>query len=240
MIARGTLTTLLVVSLAFNVTFAGTWLARRLGQEGPPAVARTNGNEPSVWAEADLDAEARQLVQESWGELGEEAVEIAAQIDEDRDRLFSLLRADEPDYDALVEVQQNIGDNQRRLREITVAKILETSRELDPEARDKWTEAMRRYAKERSPEKHWRSRTDGPFRGRPRHRRQDEVERLLESGAVALETVKLENGVEIRLRTEDDEGRTLLQERGPEWLREKMAPRREPGPPGDRTVTTED
>lgn len=212
---RKSLGLLLTFSLAVNAAFLGAWITQNLPEEPAPQPANTT----TLWDDLELDPQQEDRLRVHWDELGSEAADISAELDEDRQELFALLKQEEPDIEAIVELQQAIGQKQERLREMAVLKMLEVSRELDPKARRKWATQMHDYARERSRRKPWRRPGHHlHHRGRPGRR---DIERLLRSGDVRVNSQTIERGVELQFRTDDPEDVDRLHEELPEWLRGK-------------------
>jgi uncharacterized membrane protein len=214
---------LLTFSLAINAAFIGAWAVRQLPEDEPAEPS----NASVLWDDLELDPEAESTLRAHWDDLGDEASEISVQIDEDRRELFALLKQDEPDFEAIVETQQAIGEKQARLREMVILKMLETSRELDPEARRRWAGHLHEYAEERSHTKRWRR---PGHHGRRRRADEGDLEDMLESGDATVRGVPVERGVEIQFRATDPEGAERLQREVRELIEhefEKSRDRRE-------------
>jgi uncharacterized membrane protein len=220
---------LLTFSLAVNAAFIGAWVAGRMDTEAEPEPS----NEPVFWADLDLEPTEESKLRAHWEELGQEATDVTSELAEDRRRLFAVLEQDDPDVEEIVELQRDIGENQARLREMVVLKMLETSRELDPEARRKWAARMHDYAEDRLRRKPWH-RPGHRLYDRRRGRRGEDVQELLRSPAVQLETVPLERGVELRFRSQDPDGVDALHEELPDWIRREFQSEQHDGGEHDR------
>jgi uncharacterized membrane protein len=211
---------LLTLSLALNAAFIGAWITRRAGDEPEPQPA----NATTLWDDLELDPAEETMLRTHLSELGDEAAEISTELSEDRRELFSLLQQDDPDIEAIVELQESLGKNQERMRELVILKMLEASRELDPEARRKWGARLHEYSEEQSRRKPWHRPGHRLYRRRPGGH-DENLEDLLKDG-VSVESVTLERGVELRFRPEDPEDVDRLHRELQDWLRQDE-PRRE-------------
>jgi uncharacterized membrane protein len=213
---------LLTLSLALNAGFIGAWLAGRDAEEGDPVEP---ANAPALWDDLELDPAEETRLRAHWDELGEDASEISTELEQDRRRLFALLQADTPDFEAIVEVQEALGENQERLREMVVRKMLEAGRELDPEARRRWAARLHEYAEERSRRKPWNRPGHRRYGRVPAGHRDRDLEEMLADADVTVESSRIPRGVELRFRPEDPEDTDRLEEEVREWFRGKV-PRR--------------
>ena len=134
----------LVVSLAFNLAVVATvavgYAIRETGMSGQ---SDGNGNIP-------IDDHGRQLSQ-CLGLSGEqakcfedvmtgtskEAVKIKAELEKERDDLFHLLLAKEPDEQATMERVESISVLQGQLEKLLVKRLLDSREVLEPEEDEK-------------------------------------------------------------------------------------------------------
>ena len=147
----------LCFSLAFNVAFLGMWGYRRAAPPPPAQPAPVEGESPSdkMWADLGLNEEQKILIEMERQDVAERVSGILADNERERGHLLELLKAPNPDRGAIRDAHLRIGENQRQLREIAVAHMLNAMSELTPEQRTEWAERLKELGERREPSRHY-------------------------------------------------------------------------------------
>lgn len=148
-------TPLLIFSLSLNFAFAGVWgyhyfyvtprlrkldeLEARLTEQqqrqmrtAPPA------------ARLKLTAEERRKMAEAGRSFREQLMPVRAEIRRQRERLYRLMAAPEPDREAILQCQAAISEGQRRMQQMTVEHLLDVKGRLGPEQQKRFWRMMKR------------------------------------------------------------------------------------------------
>jgi Spy/CpxP family protein refolding chaperone len=249
-----TLALLLCFSAAFNIAFVGVWAYNRADRSQPPYGVAEPGNEPetpaTVLSQFDLNDEQQGRIETERRELSEKVKELLAETDRARDRLFELLKAEEPDRQAIRDAQRRIGENQHKLRELAVEHMLNVTMELNPDQRQQLIGKMKQYADARG-SRHGRfgrgRRTGEPSRW-DRQPGEDEARNrpplldsvaVLTSPVVTVEAQHLPRGIQFHVRSDDPEAVRRIQNELPAYFGairrgERRSPKPEAyAPPGE-------
>jgi Spy/CpxP family protein refolding chaperone len=139
--SRNTLTILLILSVALNIGLLGTITLRHV------VVSRAmNTMIPSgfhSWLADDmLDDTQRETIEDIISENRDEMNDIMDELSVKRSELLGLMRADEPDSDAVEMKIAEIAELQRELEQMIAEQMMEVHSVLTPEQVEKFTTHM--------------------------------------------------------------------------------------------------
>jgi Spy/CpxP family protein refolding chaperone len=202
----------LAFSLAFNAAFIGVAVFRTAPPE-PLIAENAPATDTSMLAGIDLSA-----VQQAELTAGKQQTEARiADILEDsrqqRDALIELLKADAPDKNAIHEVQKKLGENQRKIREISVEHLMLVTSKLEPKQRQRFLMAMRH-----SPVKHYGGRQPSrSYMNQAIHAAR--VRKLLGGENVILAPRDIPGGMEVSIQSFDAETAERIKAMVPDYFR---------------------
>jgi len=213
-----TLKLTLAFSLAFNIAFIGVAVFRTAAPE-PPVVANQPETDDSPLASLDLSDQQQAELTAEKQQTEARIADILQDSREQRDALIELLKADEPDRDAIHNIQKRLGENQCKIREISVDHLMHVTSMLEPEQRQKFLTAMRH-----SSDKHRRRRhAPQPYTGAPANAAR--TRKLLGADNVVLTPRRIPGGMEISIQSFDPETAEKIKAMVPDYFRSIKNPK---------------
>jgi Spy/CpxP family protein refolding chaperone len=142
--AKGISSGLLVVSLAFNVTFVATFVLRQWqhhrGEEGHEEFSGLR----DLHNQLRLTEEQQEQMRQSKESLLRQVEKLQGDLATERQVLAELLTAPEPDQDAIALQLDRIADIQRLVQRAVIDHLLEERALLRPEQRETFNEIILR------------------------------------------------------------------------------------------------
>jgi Spy/CpxP family protein refolding chaperone len=136
---KNALLLVLIVSLAFNMAFVGTWVYKRRVEHrqafgGPPH---------PQWAALGLSPDQQQALRESWRAAGAWIEELRAEAAHHRNALLDLMAADKPDMQAVAGEEGRLEAIEEEVRWLVIGQMVQTRELLTSEQRAEWLRMTR-------------------------------------------------------------------------------------------------
>jgi len=141
--SKRTLKAILIVSLAFNLAVVATVAVGYAVRESAQPSRSDDGKIPlddhgkELSKCIGLSGKQAKCFEEVMGGTSEEAGAIKAELEKERDDLFHLLLAEEPDDEAIMEKVDSISVLQGGLEKLLVKRLLDSREVLSPEEDEK-------------------------------------------------------------------------------------------------------
>jgi Spy/CpxP family protein refolding chaperone len=143
------LSLLLIFSLAFNIAFVGIWAYNRThppARAARPPAATAQVPVPASLEGLSLTPDQRRQVVAAWRAAVAQTARVSAEVARERQRLFELMAAPEPDKQAIQACEQRIEAGQTRLGQLALNQMRQISELLTPAQRQAWFQMMTMHA----------------------------------------------------------------------------------------------